>query len=356
MIPRKREVRLFLHLTRDCNLRCTYCYAGEKTRAEMSLEVGRKAIDLFLPRAWHMSLQFFGGEPLLRLETMQALHAHTEAQKKVHNTHLSYAVVTNGTLFTPEVAEFCTQGEVDISLSLDGDKVSQDSARLLTSGKGSFDQLDANVDRMFDTGRLVHVVSVIHAGNVGRYAASLAWLLERGFRSIATSADLSNAQFADCMPVLDEQLAIAADLYLDYKRRGEPVYVDLFDDQRSIQHRHRCSFGRDDFAISPEGVIYPCCCFVDHDAMPLGTVDDGLHPAKMEGLLADGAALDAHQLVEHASCPPDSACHQACGCTNVVATGSVRRPPEVSCQFGAVVHRHRARVLDTLGLTLSVRR
>ena len=68
-------LRLFLHLTRNCNMRCSYCYATEKALVDMTREVGEKAIDRFMEVTDHLRLQFFGGEPLLMFELMRELHA-----------------------------------------------------------------------------------------------------------------------------------------------------------------------------------------------------------------------------------------------------------------------------------------
>ena len=59
-----------LHLTHDCNLRCSYCYGGEKGGGRMSSETADAAV-AFAARearrqgAQHLEVVFFGGEPLL---------------------------------------------------------------------------------------------------------------------------------------------------------------------------------------------------------------------------------------------------------------------------------------------------
>ena len=56
-----------LVLTHDCNLGCTYCFAGEKFRKVMSPEVMRRGLDLaFSDDAENVQLSFFGGEPTTR--------------------------------------------------------------------------------------------------------------------------------------------------------------------------------------------------------------------------------------------------------------------------------------------------
>ncbi|HTJ80839.1 MAG TPA: radical SAM protein, partial [Polyangiaceae bacterium] len=66
-----------LVLTRACNLACGYCFAGEKKRARMPLDVGEKAIEFALAsassRGEPLEIELFGGEPLLEWDLLVAL-------------------------------------------------------------------------------------------------------------------------------------------------------------------------------------------------------------------------------------------------------------------------------------------
>jgi len=65
---------LVLGITDDCNLRCMYCYAGggdEKTH--MSWQVARRAVDLMVERSDSFTVQFTGGEPLLRPDIFEII-------------------------------------------------------------------------------------------------------------------------------------------------------------------------------------------------------------------------------------------------------------------------------------------
>ena len=55
-----------LHLTHACNIRCDYCYTGEKFGRHMSLDTARQAVDFAIKSsAGSVQFNFFGGEPLL---------------------------------------------------------------------------------------------------------------------------------------------------------------------------------------------------------------------------------------------------------------------------------------------------
>ena len=62
---------LTLVVNHACNLRCTYCYTGDKFGRPMPLEIGRKAIGRAvssLSPSGTLDLAFFGGEPLIEAD------------------------------------------------------------------------------------------------------------------------------------------------------------------------------------------------------------------------------------------------------------------------------------------------
>ena len=67
---------LTLVVNHACNLRCSYCYTGEKIGRRLPLATGRKAIDRAissLSQNGTLELAFFGGEPLVEAELILEL-------------------------------------------------------------------------------------------------------------------------------------------------------------------------------------------------------------------------------------------------------------------------------------------
>jgi len=138
--------QLVLHLTEQCNQRCTYCinsggYAGEyvHNNKRMTWEIARRCIDYFLPRTHTGSLSgvgFFGGEPLLCWDLIE---------RSVRYVRKSYAllkempltVATNVTLLEPRQLDFLVRNDVGLQVSLDGPREIHDAARVTAAGKGT---------------------------------------------------------------------------------------------------------------------------------------------------------------------------------------------------------------------------
>ena len=341
---RLASLRLYLHLTMQCNLSCSYCYGKERRGDTMPVQVACDAVECFLPKTRHLMLQFFGGEPLLQFGMLKEVVAYAEEQASLQGTPVSFVTVTNGTLLTAEVVDFLAKHRIDVSLSLDGGAAAHDAGRRFPNGQGSFATVERNLDRALARLRSVHVVSVITPDNVSHLADSVGYLLGKGIRSIALSVDYSDPRLPGVVPELERQLDEAAATYLGYLRRGERIYVDLFDDGSNPYARDRCKLGERDFSVDPTGRIYPCCCFVDRESFPIGSVYGGIDPAEAAAFEEAVAALHRHIAEVHADCPDGAFCRKGCGCTNVVATGSPSRVIPVTCTIGRAVARVRARL------------
>ena len=133
------------HMAHDCNLRCGYCFADTGAygggRSLMSLETGKKAIDLLIrlsKHRKHIEIDFFGGEPLLNFEVCKALADYGHSEAKKHGKILKLTLTTNGVLLTDEIIEWANSHEMDAVLSLDGRPEVHNRMRKFTDGKNSY--------------------------------------------------------------------------------------------------------------------------------------------------------------------------------------------------------------------------
>lgn len=330
----RESLGVYLHLTRECNLRCRYCYSGEKKPYRMSLGVGQKTVDFFLDRTDHLTLRFFGGEPLLEFELLKSIVGYSEAEASKRKKDVRYVVVTNGTLFTAEVSEFCRRHRIDFSLSFDGNQQAQDANRVFASGKGSFAAVERNIPHMLRASSYPPVVAVVHPDNVAVLPDSIRYLVEKGFRIISLSPDYTDARLREYLPAIKRKYYELAEIYLEYRRRGDRIFLNAFDPVDSPFSRARCKLGQEDFSVGPFGDIYPCCCFVDQEAYLLGNIYEGIDPAKAEVFLQDLRRLEQHMEEAHRDCPENSFCKKGCGCTNLVSSRKLGVIDSVLCEYG----------------------
>lgn len=343
------EIVLYLHLTRDCNLRCSYCYSGEKNKLSMPPDVARRAVDLFLEGTDHLKVRFFGGEPLLEFPLLREIVTYCKQEASRRSKKIEYAVITNGTLLTEEMAAFFAEQSIEYSVSFDGHREAQDVNRRTAYGSGSFEMLHGNIPHMLRWNPYLHVVRVISPNNVAMLAKSVEFYLEKGFSVISFSPDYTHSGFRDSLPVLKSEYLKVADFYLASRKQGKAIYFNIFDHLNTLFRRGKCRFGRQDFSVDVCGDIYPCCCFADHKVYRLGNIDRGPDPQALEILAAEIALLEQHMERDHRDCPDTSFCKIGCGCTNMVTSRKLSVIDPVICEYGLIEEEVRKYV--SAGLT-----
>lgn len=135
-----------ISLTENCNLCCKYCFVNDifQKKGNMKLEDFVNAMNWFINQNKNneVLVQYFGGEPLLRMDLIKVGHMMLEKAKKTNRIQdFKEEIVTNGTLLTEELAEYFNDSGIDIVISLDGNKAINDKNRIYRSGKGSFEDV-----------------------------------------------------------------------------------------------------------------------------------------------------------------------------------------------------------------------
>ncbi len=167
----KKVLELTISPTRMCNFDCDYCYI-KKRDGLMSEEV-QNALLAFVKRHYSetpyqtLKVNWYGGEPLLALDIMEALSARFMAFCAKHSVRYTAHVLSNGSLATKDVcrrlAKNCRVATVMPSIS--GNGVMHDWQRTAKDGKQHFDDLMTNIDNMIEAGITVHANFVVNHNN-----------------------------------------------------------------------------------------------------------------------------------------------------------------------------------------------
>lgn len=155
-----KDIKLTINPTLQCNLRCWYCYEDHTGHSKISpdtIEAVKRLIDKILdrPHPEKLTLDFFGGEPLLYFNqcVWPLIEYATEAAKLKHK-HIGIGFTTNGVLLTDNVCSKLKEvdGPVSLQITLDGDRERHNKTRGLPSGVGTFDTIVANIKRALGCG------------------------------------------------------------------------------------------------------------------------------------------------------------------------------------------------------------
>ena len=141
--------------TADCNFRCPYCYEKDALcPLYMGEEVQDKIIELVKQQANNLSflsITWYGGEPLLALNTIKKLSKEFLTICEEYNIKYSANIVTNGYLLTRKNIETLNELKItSMQVTLDGSKEIHNNMRPLANGLGTFDiildNLTSNID------------------------------------------------------------------------------------------------------------------------------------------------------------------------------------------------------------------
>lgn len=177
--PKKMDISI----TNRCNLRCRYCYHFESPGDVQGDLPASEWLRFFeeLNRAAVMEVTLAGGEPFIREDLREIIEG-------IVRNRMRFAILSNGTLVTDEMASFLasTRRCNYVQVSIDGSvSVTHDAMR----GKGSFAKAVEGLLTLRRRGVPVGVRVTIHRKNV-RDLENIARLLldEIGLPSFGTNA------------------------------------------------------------------------------------------------------------------------------------------------------------------------
>ena len=141
-------------LTTHCNLRCVYCQAqdqGNHDKGVMSTETAMRAVDIALQSpTQHLTIEFQGGEPLLNFPVIQDIIEYAESKKT--DKEISYTLVSNLSLLTPEILEYLLTYNVNICTSVDGPEDLHNRNRKSLNGNGSYQLMQRGASLLRERG------------------------------------------------------------------------------------------------------------------------------------------------------------------------------------------------------------
>lgn len=151
---------LRISLTEKCNLACDYCFVEEAIYKDSAKPVMpesrfRDHIEWLIGQNpdGYPSVQYFGGEPMLRMDLMQvATDLFADAVTHGRIRGFSHTMTTNGTLMTAERARWLVDNDIELTVSIDGWRELNDQHRLFHNGRSSFDLVLRAMDLIREAG------------------------------------------------------------------------------------------------------------------------------------------------------------------------------------------------------------
>ena len=155
--------------TMGCNFDCPYCFE-DHGRGKMSQEVQDDVVALAermleASGAKQLSVSWFGGEPLLAPNVIEALSKRLLALAEERGIAYSASIITNGYLLTQEIVDMLDRYHVESAqVTIDGIGPSHDATRHLAGGGPTFDRIVHNL-RTLRIPFKVNIRHNVHEGN-----------------------------------------------------------------------------------------------------------------------------------------------------------------------------------------------
>lgn len=174
---------VLLKASSGCNLHCLYCSGScgdgprlDLTEKDCSLLV--KELPAILKEGEAVTFLWHGGEPTL-LEAKDFVKMQTvlnELRSAGHEIH--YQMQTNAYHLDEEWLDTLACFKVHVGVSIDGPQPLHDVFRKTHEGKGSYDQVMANIDLLREKFISVALLCTIHSQHLGQEDIFLDWLQE----------------------------------------------------------------------------------------------------------------------------------------------------------------------------------
>ena len=367
-LEKRRARSITFQVTEGCNLCCSYCYQGAKSNKRMTLETGKRIMDMILSGDERISaymptneiagvaFDFIGGEPFLEIDLIDGIMDYFverafEMDHPLANKYM-ISMSSNGTLyFTEPVQKFIEKwkNHLSLSISVDGNKKLHDACRVFADGTGSYDMAIKAAMYHREHYGFIGSKMTIAPGNVEYTYEAVDEMLKNGYREIFLNCVFEEGWTIAHAKILYQQLKKLADRLL---AMDEEAYLSIFDDWigRKISeedNQNWCGGTGAMLAFDPDGNAYPCLRYMpssmngQREPYTIGNLNDGIGITE-----ADAAKVKALNEITRRSQSTDECwnCPIASGCAwcsgyNYQKFGT----PNKRATFICVMHR--ARVL-----------
>ncbi len=339
---------LCLHISHDCNLACTYCFAGGGNycgeKGNMPLEVAKAAVDFLMRKSGkikNLEMDFFGGEPLLNLGVVKETVEYAKARAAEHGKNIKFTLTTNTLLLDDETTRFLNEEMDNVVLSIDGRPEIHDAVRKTRNGKGSFAPVLEHCKKFRSVrgDKSYYVRGTFTAKNLD-FAEDVLFLNDQGFDQISIEPVVLDA--GDPLALSEEHLEKINSEYerlaIEYvKRRRTDKWFNFFHFMIDLKggpclkkRLTGCGAGNNYLAVTPNGNIYPCHRFAENLEYKLGNVFEGTLDNELRAKFSHSNLLTKPDCE---GCFAKYICSGGCAANSIFQCGDINKPYKLSCEM-----------------------
>ncbi|WDV47884.1 radical SAM protein [Clostridiaceae bacterium M8S5] len=352
----------FLVVSQDCNLRCKYCFIKKKPE-NITLKTAIDAVDYVAENAKlygdRPSINFFGGEPLLRwIDIIVPVTLYVRGK---YGSNFGLSMTSNGILLDRKKLDFMKQYDIGLLFSMDGDKKTQDINRPCKNGSSSFDILERKIPLILEYYPRVTFRATTDYDTVSHFFENHKFAIDKGFTSIFNIINIFAEWNSEQREELKRQVDKLGNYFYDLIDQGNNVHFGPFDEmfgrlkeikiaeEENIYREFasdvlgygRCGIGASRFAsIGTDGTLYSCQEMVGNkEEGGMFVIGDIYNGEDNEARLNIIRQFHPHKVVSSAGkkaceqCRFNRICNGACLINNYFANEDLNIMPDLLCYF-----------------------
>ncbi len=369
--PRRTPPRnpyIVLNLTYRCQLACRYCFVqkdDDRPLEDMSIATALRAIRHLVPPGPVPHIGFFGGEPTLNPDTLQAVVLVTEKLAEVSGAKPpAFGLTTNGVepSKSPGLSSFLLKRRFSYIVSLDGPPELHNALRPMRSGEDSHSAALGFLDLARAAGVSKHITlrGTYTAGRTN-IVARLEYLNDLVARGCAGHVSVEPVSLCanNCpteirglafspedLAALRNEYEAVAEWTIARVRAGLPAHCHQVSSMvrrlwERRPHVSECGAGRGYITVDPQGDYYAC-----HRAVgePIGSLWGGTVPEAIEAW-RDNTLCGRPKC---SACPIRFVCGGGCRAESLDAGLDIGTPVATSCAIRMAIFRAAVMILDGL--------
>lgn len=321
----------------------------------MSLETAMRAVRFITDNADAVGsipqINFFGGEPLLRWnEVVAPVITHL---REIYQKPCDIGITTNCILLDEEKLRFLSQNNVGILASIDGGEQSHNLNRQYADGRGSFEDVSANVPLLLRYYPDISARMTLTPETVGTLLADYTSLRAMEFQRVECAPNVFVTWGEEDVDQLRSQMRLISDRYIEEfspetPRNGFHSFERGFQDVKRVNyafehHEHRtfrcarCGIGIDaQVAINHLGDIYPCHEANCDQSLYIGNINSGMDNDKRVSL-AKTYATEKVRGLNCDTCRYDNVCNGGCAIFNYMLSKDFNQVPQMECRWKQIL-------------------
>ena len=334
-------VELVISLTNNCNLRCKYCFVGEKNFCKKIIT--KEDIDQALVSVGELAkvknkkevfITFFGGEPTLYPDLIK--YAMNKAKETLKEYKVSFGITSNG-VFNDEVKNLLVDNDFTVTISMDGLPKFQDKQRVTETNSGTSHIIEQTIKDLVSKGLPPIIRMTITRPMIFEFKETIDYLADLGVKIIHFEPMTMGGRAKENEEALErpepEEYAEKLVEAVDYaKEKGVSIITSTVMNALSPSYMFCDGVGKNKLAVTYDGV-FSSCLGVQNKNHPLADkfiVEDTNIESWLKAKF-DSYVDDKAKNTKCENCFAKYICAGGCPSRNFNSTGDFEKVDEMQC-------------------------